>query len=362
LIDHTIASLPALVAALPAESRTVFDRIFHVDQTIGELRLPETMLSFVEGSFGQAADVEKQQIVRVTNRVTLESSLFNWLRARRPLWPSHIADISKELAETHYDPLCDPYTNTPEDVFGRIKGKYCVTASNVAKFEGFHGLVVYQEHNPLDFNREMLHDYVDTGRRWAEEAHRSDALAKYYLFIWNCLWKAGASLVHGHAQVMLGRTSHYGHVEYLRRSALQYDSLTGQNYFHDLFLAHAALGCAFEKAGVRVLTNLTPIKEREILLIAPEVNEAFKDVLYDVLAFYRDLMGVTSFNLAIYSPPLDEVEENWQGFPVLARLVDRGDPQSRTSDFASMELYASSVVASDPLQLGETLRQHLGLR
>jgi hypothetical protein len=158
---------------------------------------------------------------------------------------------------------------------------------------------------------------------------------------------------------MLGRGSHYGRVEGLRRSALDYKASNARDYFNDLYLAHHALDCAFEKSGVRIVANLTPIKEREVLLIAPEADARFRDVLYDVLAFFRDLMGVSSFNLAIYHPPIAEVEEDWSDFPVIARLVDRGDPQSRTSDMASMELYASSVVASDPLQLGPSLRSHL---
>ena len=32
---------------------------------------------------------------------------------------------------------------TPEDVFGRIRGRHCITASNVAKYDGFHAVVIF---------------------------------------------------------------------------------------------------------------------------------------------------------------------------------------------------------------------------
>jgi hypothetical protein len=110
---------------------------------------------------------------------------------------------------------------------------------------------------------------------------------------------------------------------------------------------------------VRVIANLAPIKENEVLLIAPRVNAALKDAIYETLRCYRDVLGVTSFNLVIEQPPLvtEGLEENWDGFPAVVRIVDRGDPSSRTVDFGAMELYAASVVSSDPFQLARTLRE-----
>jgi hypothetical protein len=41
----------------------------------------------------------------------------------------------------------------------------------------------------------------------------------------------------------------------------------------------------------------------------------------------------------------------------MVRIVDRGDPSTRTNDFGGMELYAASVLASDPLKLAHVLRE-----
>lgn len=356
--DLSIVQIEDAIAALPHEERVRFERIFAVSSTVGSLVPPDAMVPWIEKQFGSVEAVRQQKIIKVTNLVTLEGVLFNWLRSSRPIWRQEI-DLDRELEEGPPDPLADPFNGTPEDLFGRVRGKYCVTASNIAKFDGFHGLVVFNERHPLRFNREMLHDYIDTGGRWGDLAHASDPDAKYYVFLWNCLWRAGASLLHGHAQVIMGKGMHYAAVEYLRQRAAVYQAHHRMNYFNDLFLAHQSLGCAFEKDGTKVIANLAPKKENEVLLFAPFVSTSLKDRIYDVLECFRDRMGITSFNLVIYTPPWSETPESWEGVPVVVRIVDRGDPSSRTADFGAMELYAASVVSADPFQLARTLRDHM---
>lgn len=356
--DYSIAQIEELVDALGHDDHARFERLFDVSSTTGSLVPPDAMVPWIEKQFGSVDATREQKIIKITNRVTLEGVLFNWLRSSRPMW-HHEIDLNKELDGGMHDPLADPYNGTPEDLFGRVRGKFCVTASNIAKFDGFHGLVVFNEKHPLKFTREMVHDYIDTGGRWGDLAHASDPEARYYMLLWNCLWRAGASLVHGHAQVIMGRGMHYAAVEHLRRSAAIYQAHERHNYFTDFYLAHQSLGCAFEKEGTKVIANLTPKKESEVVLLAPFVTSSLKDRIYDVLACFRDRMGVSSFNLVIYTPPWSETPESWEGFPVVVRIVDRGDPSSRTADFGAMELYAASVVSSDPFALARTLREAL---
>ena len=362
--EHSIARLDEIVAELDRSDRARFDRLFQVGITYGQLVPPEEMKPWIARQFGSVEATLTQKIVRVTNNVTLDGVLFNWLRSSRPLWRAPI-DLDQELDRLNgADPLAHPLTGTPEDRFGRVRGRYCVTAANVAKFDGYHGLVIFDERHPLRWTRAQVHDYVDTAWRWAELAHRGDPQAVYYMFIWNCLWRAGASLLHGHAQMILGRDMHYAEVEKLRRAALLYQANFRTDYFEDLYRAHRSVGAGFARPdGVRVLASLTPIKEHEVLLLAPDTRHMtapLKDALYDVLACYRDRLGVTSFNVAIYQPPLAETEENWEDFPVVVRIVDRGDPTQRTADFGAMELYAASVVSSDPFKLAVALEDSVG--
>jgi hypothetical protein len=69
-----------------------------------------------------------------------------------------------------------------------------------------------------------------------------------------------------------------------------------------------------------------------------------------------DGMGAQAFNVAVFGPPLGGIDERWAGFPLVARLVDRGDPTTDASDIAAMELFGSSVIASDPFEVVRALR------
>jgi len=363
--DQGIADLPHIVERLPASEKALFQRLFRVDVAEGSLVPPDSMRPWIERYFGSVEATLEQTVVRVTNLVTGRGALFNPLRSRRPQWggndaASAAARLDDEFGPATDDPFADPYSGTPADTFGRVEGRFCVTAANIAKVDGLHAVVVFKERNPLRFSREMLHDYIDTAFRWAETAHRSDPSAKYFLFMWNCLWRAGASLVHGHAHALLGRGTHYPAVEQLHRLALSYRAQHGGSYFDDLYQAHAAVDCGFERGEVRVLASLTPVKENEVLLLAPQVGSPLKDALYDLLACFRDRLGVSSFNLALHVPPLAPVDEDWSGFPVIAYVVDRGDLAGRTSDIGAMELYGASVIAADPLRLARRLRDTLG--
>ncbi len=352
----TISDLPTIIDALPPDEREVFQRIFRVDTAEGRIDPPDSMRPWIERIFGDLESTLSQRIVRVTNLVTGRGSLFNSIRSRRPQSVIDDTTLAAEISKSAYDPFEEPLAQTPADVFGRIEGKHCITAANVAKFDGLHSVIVFKEHHPLHFDREMLNDYFDVGLRWAEEAREGGPEARYYLFLWNCLWRAGASLVHGHAQVLLGRGVHYPAVESLRRAACDYRARHDSHYFDDLFRAQAAVGCGFEKDGVRVMANLAPIKEHEVMLVAPSFIDSLKDRTYEVLSCLRDRLGVVAFNLVVYLPPLAPDGADWTGFPAIVNIVDRGDLRVRMSDFGAMELYVASIVTTDPIQLARLLR------
>lgn len=358
--NRTIADLDVLAERLPRKSKGIFQRIFSVTTTRGSLKPPETMLPWIERQFGSVDRVTEQKIIKVTNLVTFEGAIFNSLRALRPRqYEDRLRVEARLLDRAKEDPLNKPLEDTPEDPFGRIKGKYCITASNIAKYDGLHGMIIFKDHNPLKFSREEIVDYLDTGWKWAQKAHRFDPSAKYYFFLWNSLKKAGASLAHGHAQVVLGRDSHYAKIEALRHAALHYKTEHGSNYFDDLYKAHSDLGLAMEKDGIKIMVYLTPIKEKEVMLLAPSLNQSFKERVYEVLACFRDCMHVTAFNLGIATPPLNSLPESWKDFPVVARIVDRGYPWDGSSDFGTMELYAASIISSDPFKVIQELKKAL---
>ncbi len=353
-----IGSLEALLAALPAVDRARFERIFHLTVSTGRIVPPPAMRPWLERQFGSAQAMDRQRIVKVTNRVTLEGSLFNALRASQPIEaPLASDDVEEVIRNSAGGPFCRPLTGTPADTFGRIQGRFSVTASNVAKYDGWHGVVVFEEHHPLRFSAEQVADYVDTAQRWARVAQRADPEACYPFFLWNCLWRSGASILHGHAQMTLTKGMHYARVENWRQAALRYRMMHGADYFADLIALYQALGLATTVGAATVFPTLTPFKEKETHLIAPELNRDLKEALFRTLCTFVEQLGVRSFNLVLYQPPLAAVAEDWTGFPWIFRLIDRGNPSNNRSDIGGMEMFAQSVVTTDPYRVAAVLQQ-----
>jgi hypothetical protein len=127
---------------------------------------------------------------------------------------------------------------------------------------------------------------------------------------------------------------------------------------------HRDLGLVVgESDGVTAFASLTPIKERELWIVGvPGMDErdpAFASMLARLAIAYRDVLGVRAFNLVLQRPPLDAVQApgyDWERLPPLVRMVDRGNPDSRSSDIGAMELYAASVVGADPFSVAADLR------
>ena len=355
--QRSITHLDALIAALDDADRARFERIFHLDVTTGQVVPPPGMEAWIVGHFGAVEAVRRQRIVKVTNRYTLEGALFNELRASRPQEaPPGGGDLEAAIRRTQGGPFCRPEEGTPADVFGRVRGRSSLTASNIAKYDGWHGVIIFEEHHPLRFSAGQVADYLHTAQRWAQAAHRREPAACYPFFIWNCLWRSGASILHGHAQMTLTRGMAYGRVEGWRRAAHRYRRETGGDYFDDLLAVHRALGLAVEHGAATILASLTPCKEKETWIVSRRWNDDLPAALYRVLRTWIERWGVQSFNLALYQPPLAATPEDWSGFPWVFRLLDRGDLGNRHSDVGTMEFFAQSVIAADPFRVAEAYR------
>jgi hypothetical protein len=354
--QQTISNLAEQKNGLPAPERDLFDRFFRVDTTIGKLQAPDSMTGWIQKNFGSLEKVTSQKIIKVTNLVTMEGALFNEIRASRPMECKVNDEVRQIIQNSAGDPFCNPEQGTPADTFGRVRGSHSISASNVAKYDGYHGLVIFNEHNPLQIDENAIRDYFETGFEWAKRGQEQDPEAKYYFFMWNCLWKSGASIIHGHAQMTLTKGMHYPKVESWRRVFQSYKQTYGSCVFGDLHKVHNSLGLGWEwEGGVKGMTYLTPIKEKEIILIAPEPGMPLYNAVHKVLDKLIELC-VISFNLVLYVPPLAKTDEDWSGFPAVVRIVDRGDPNNKTADFGAMELYAASVIASDPFRVAEVMQ------
>jgi hypothetical protein len=363
-----VLDLARLVVELPPAARQRAQRLFDIDVVEGFTDPPPQLDAWLTAHFGSVDAVRRQRIVRVTNRWTLDGTLFSSLRASRPLDSGRLEVFAQQVRATIGDEFCHPETGTPADTWGRVRGRHATTGANAAKYDARHGLVIFDEHDPLAFDEDSVIDMLEVGHQWAERGRAEDPAATAYLLIWNAGPRAGGSIVHGHAQVLLGRDRHYPKVEGLRRDVAAYRAATGDDYVSDLVAVHRDLGLVVHEAdGVATFASLTPVKEREVLVVGlPGMDErepAFATSVARAAVAYRDALGVRAFNLALHRPPIDlelAARDGWERIPPIVHLVDRGDPDSRSSDIGAMELYAASVVGGDPFELATNLRVAIG--
>lgn len=337
-----IALLPSIVKALTPEEQNLFNRLYSVSVRTGTLILSPSM---IHSNRKNLHEFERQQIVHVTNRWSLESTLFNEIRARRQSEERIDANVLSSIDKGGSDAFCNPLEQTPIDVFGRVEGIHCLSASNMAKYDHLHAVLIFKEHAPFVWEEEKISDFLDVAEKWYTKAHEYDNNAIYPFFMWNCLWRAGASIVHGHIQILLSQEP-YPAVISQHQICADYRHRYGTEYHGDLVKVHEMVGLAVKIGADAILAYLTPIKEREIVIISQKWKGVSKSISR-VLSTYHKL-GVQSFNLAIIMPKLG------YNSPFITRIVDRGDLLSKSSDIGGMELYGDiSVVSSDPFNLIE---------
>lgn len=357
-----ITDLPHLIEQLPVDRRARFERIFDVQRVEGRCAVPPTMRAWASQRFGSVDHVEQQHIVRVTNRVTWEGAIYNPLRARRPM-PMFAANGSAAGA---VDLFADPERTTAADVFGRVRGEYCITTSNIARWDGQCAVLIFDEPDPLAFTRAHLRDYFRTALRWAEAAHQADPEARYLVWMWNGGPAGGASIAHAHAQLGLARDRHYAMAEGLRHAAIAYRAQHGANYFDDLFATHDDVKLSFMANGLRGFVSLTAARAKDTWLLGQVLDDTLADAVHDVLRAYIDRAGMQGFDVGVLLPPLflpdkpdfseksglsgGETIHDWSGFPAIARIVDRGSPNAASSDVGSMDLFGQRVISEDPFR------------
>lgn len=350
----SILDLPARIGSLSGPARERADRLLEAVAIEGTTVPPATLEPWLRATFGSVEAVREQRMVRVTNLATLESTIFATLRSRRPVDGAPAErDLATEIAATQGDPFCDPEHETPSDTFGRVRGSHILTGANAALADAHHAVLVFDAHDPLAFDAALVRDLFDTGRAWAERARAGDPAADRYLLIWNCLWRAGSSIIHGHAQALLGRGRHHAALDRFLRDAHRYREAHGADLVDDLVAVHLDVGLARAlDGGVTVLAHFVPVKERELMIVGAagmdERDPAFADAVWRALAAYRDRLGVRSFNLALWRAPLGDGEMT---LAPMVRIVDRGDPLVRPSDIGAMELYGTPIVGADPYEV-----------
>lgn len=358
-----IENLLEVIDGLDAADRTRFGRVFEAWKIEGSCKCVPSMVAWAQRYFGSVETIESQTVIRVQNIRTCEGALFNGIRALRPTMQTTTDDVLDKLS-SKYDRLractfCNVRETTPVDSFApqRIEGDHCVTASNAAKYDGRHGLIIFNNHDPLAFLLDDLRDYMEVANKWFRAATDIRQNFIYPFLIWNCGWRAGGSQEHGHMQVTLAQGRPYPRIESLRRTALAYRKDFGDSYFSDLFEIHTTLGLGFHILGKRILVSLCPFRDKEIWIMGRALDAEMTTVLYAVLATLRDQAGVRSFNLGVLFPPVVP-SGDWNDFPVIIRIIDRLSAAELPSDISGMAIFAGAdAIASDPFIIASLLKK-----
>ncbi len=367
----TIFDLPHLVdTALSSEQRKVFYRIFELQSSETPLNFHSSgVLSFLakERFKTDEDNLRQRRSLRITNIVLDEETLLNPLRANRPLQAApgnQIAALEENNPEGNCD-FCHPQERTPQDPFQAVESEHCLTIANALSYDAMHSLVIPKfVHNPDGITEEILKDMISTGKEWFRLANSFNPRARYPLAILNVLPRAGGSVFHPHLQVLLAEDRPYQKVEDLRRRMSDYQFYNDAPYLDQLSFASQSLGLVFDVGSAHIIFNLAPKKEKEVIIYESGSsglpNGDLSKATFDVINWWRRDLGVTSYNMAMYMPPLGECLDkgDWCNFYPFIRLVERGKEGAATSDFGAMEIFGPSVVSADPLRLAASFAEY----
>lgn len=366
----SIFDLPNLLQErLSPDQRRVFERIFTLyTREIPLVYSSKEALAHVAARFRVSGDkIQVRRTMRVLDNVLGEETLFNPLRATRPIQTTS-EDQMVLLRARNPSKTCDfcnPSETTSQDPFGAIENDYCFTIANAAAYDGLNSLVIPRSiHDPMELNEEVLTDMIHTGNEWLLRAHQYRPQARYPFMIFNLLPRAGASIFHPHLQVLLAEEEPYKKLEIIRQRMADYQFLNGVPYLHDLAFALRPLGLVHDINSAHIIFHLVPTKEKEVIIFGDSgeglPNGDLAQAVYKVIKWWRNL-GATSFDMAIYMPPLGEnlkTSDLWHNFFPFARVVERGAEGSITSDFGAMEIYGPRVVAADPFELADLFAKY----
>jgi UDPglucose--hexose-1-phosphate uridylyltransferase len=252
---------------------------------------------------------------------------------------------------------------------GRLERGESVLFPNLVPYSQYAAVAILSPRHWLalnEFTPQLLFDNLAVAVDYVRKVHAFDPRAENCAYNINYLYPSGGSLPHPHAQVYLD--PHPTTLMRLQREAgIAYWTAQGRPYWEDLVKTEEARGLRFVARVGRTwwITAFAPIGFNEVRAIVPG-RETFFDLTEDdlnalsvgisrVLQWY-ELTGYNSFNLSLYSGPLN----GSHGWCVHLSMITRTAmlPYYR-SDAAHLErLHWEAVVDRSPERIADDLRAH----
>eukprot|EP01065_Artemidia_motanka_P010891 TRINITY_DN15850_c0_g1_i1.p1 TRINITY_DN15850_c0_g1~~TRINITY_DN15850_c0_g1_i1.p1 ORF type:complete len:347 (+),score=33.01 TRINITY_DN15850_c0_g1_i1:128-1168(+) len=242
---------------------------------------------------------------------------------------------------------------------GRIRRGAVTTCSNVAKFAPFHSCAIFDHHEPM-LATEHATDVVAVADEYLAHVRRASSRPLRLLIGWNCMACSGASLEHGHAQLLcLPHAPRWAEDLEADAGAALRDMISVAART-DTLLPHSGTGCC-------AFVSLSPGIHKEVLVAAPAPGEAGGELgdrvgngLRAVLRAMRS-EGTTAFNVVVTSihAPKSGIGGP-RGSVAVARVGDRGPHDRKTAGFGFVEaLQVGTVGGTDPFAVAAGLRRRL---
>jgi len=299
--------------------------------------------------------------------------------------------------------FCAATERTAANEWGRITGATgCITASNVAMASDAHGLVILPQHHPLrGLSAEIVADVFETAQAWAkctvehklqqQEQQAGQETVWLPLLLWNCGMGSGASMPHGHAQVIMGQGRLFGQAEMSRRCAAAHHAQTGRDFWSDVLWCHQIAGLAVAVPAVHLpgtaadtereaetcymVAHLTPRASHELLVFGRTLAALGRGVQI-TMKVLQERFGSRCISIACALPALQQIGESslqaaYVARPgdsewIVARVLDHTEKPTAAGNMygttlATWEIYGPSVDDCDPYFATSCLKEAAAL-
>ena len=239
--------------------------------------------------------------------------------------PPREGDLQR-LIETSRDtcPFCPERRDTETPVFSkdlipsdRLTRNENILFPNKSPFGEHHGvgILAHAHYIPMEeYTEETIQDSLLLSQEYFRTIQRKNNSARFPVYVWNFLPPSAGSIVHPHVQVLL-ESRPAPIIEVLTERCRRWREERGEEFWTTLVREEVKQGerVIWEQKNLAVLATFAPRGFREILLflpgsasladLDPEQVCTFAWGLVRLLKAYN-AMGVGSFNLVTYSPPM----------------------------------------------------------
>jgi hypothetical protein len=310
-------------------------------------------------------EVEDQTLFILRERLAGHEVIYNPIRSRRaapPKGPDPVDLIEQERMDNsckwcEEDGWLQP--NLWADDFGQAwsSDSRFVAQANRARLAPISGVVFgdHRAHNHLTLSLNDFLGMFQVAESYIARAREARPDVKSFIIFMNGGPKAAASISHAHLQIVGRQGSRYfGYAENIL-------SRCGSDYWKRVGEVHTDLGLTLVRDQCASWVNVVPVRDRDISIASPSIIQGA--VLAHSLLQVLIRQGTSNYSLAAFLTPEQDASSSdhcgWKWPTVLWRLVDRGDMRTKHSDVGAMELFGSSVVATDPFDVARWIKSDI---